>query len=184
VRRAPTPVLPFTRAVSVLGVALTLPTGLTLFLVPGGTEDYWAWKIKAAPAAAFLGAGYVGAALALAAAARARVWRKARVVAVVAFALTSLVLLVTALNTAPFAFGAGGLTELVSWIWLAVYVLLPPLVLLAFLLQERGGGAQEYTLEAPALHATRIAFGALGYVLGALGIALLVDWHGLITPTA
>ena len=178
-RRPPTPVLPFTRVVFGLGVCLTAITGPALFLVPARTASYWAWTIKASPTAAFLGAGYVGAAVALAAAARARSWRYARVVAVVAFALTSLALLETLLNREPFDFGAGGLTEVVAWIWLAVYGVLPPLVLAAFVLQERAGGAHEYDVELPALRATRLAFGVAGGALAAVGVALLVDWQSL-----
>jgi hypothetical protein len=175
----PTAVLPFTRAVFILGVCLTSATGLTLFLVPGRTADYWAWTIKAPPTAAFFGAGYLGAAVALAVAARARGWPRARIVAVVAFTLTSLALLVTALNTEPFAFHSGGAREVVAWIWLVVYAVLPPLALTAFVLQERAGGAHEYAVDTPALPVTRRAFAVAGAALGALGIALLLNWEWL-----
>jgi hypothetical protein len=177
---APTAVLPFTRAVFVLGVCLTVATGFALFLVPGRTADYWAWTIKAPPSAAFFGAGYIGAAFVLAAGARARTWTQARIVAVLAFSLTSLALLVTLRNTGPFAFEAGGVGEAVAWIWLAVYVLLPPLVLIAFVLQERAGGAHEYA-DATATPATRIVFTSLGTALAVVGVGLLVDWGWLTT---
>jgi hypothetical protein len=162
-----------------LGVCLTAITGPTLFLVPARTADYWAWTINASPTAAFFGAGYVGAAIALAAAARARSWRSARVVAIVAFALTSLALLATVLNREPFDFGAGGLTEVVAWIWVVVYGVLPPLALAAFVLQERAGGVHEYQVDLPALGATRLALGVAGGALAALGVGLLVGWHWL-----
>ncbi|MGH3129295.1 MAG: hypothetical protein ACRDNX_00600 [Gaiellaceae bacterium] len=177
--RAPTPVLPFTRVVFAFGVCLTVATGPALLLAPHRTADYWAWTINASPTSAFFGAGYVGAAVALGAAARAPMWRQARVVAVVAFTLTSLALLETLLNLEPFAFGAGGLTEAVAWIWLAVYGVLPPLALTAYVLQERAGGAHEYDVEAPALRATRIALGAAGAALAVVGGALLADWEWL-----
>jgi hypothetical protein len=179
VRRPPTPVLRFTRAVFAFGVCLTAVTGPTLLLAPARTADYWAWTIKAPPTAAFFGAGYVGAAVALGAAARARAWQQARVVVVVAFTLTSLALLETLSDRAPFAFGAGGLTETVAWIWLVVYGILPPLALTAYVLQERAGGAQEYAVEAPGLRTTRIALGAAGAALAAVGVALLADWDWL-----
>jgi hypothetical protein len=179
VRLPPTPVLRFTRAVFVFGVCLTALTGPTLLLAPASTADYWAWTIKAPPTAAFFGAGYVGAAVALGAAARARAWPQARVVAVVAFTLTSLAVLETLLNREPFAFGAGGLTEAVAWIWLTVYSVLPPLAITAYVLQERAGGAREYDVEAPALGTTRIVLGAAGAALAAVGVALLADWGWL-----
>jgi len=57
--------------VFVAGVCLTVGTGVGLFVVPGRTEHYWAWTIKAPLSAAFFGAGYLGAAVALFLAARA-----------------------------------------------------------------------------------------------------------------
>ncbi len=79
--------------------------------------------------AAFFGAGYLSAAVALGFAARAPSWERARIVAVAAFTLTTLALVATLLEWDTFAFGAGGLTEAVAWIWFAVYVALPPAVL-------------------------------------------------------
>jgi hypothetical protein len=101
------------------------------------------------------------------------------VVAVAALTLTSLSLLATLRNLEPFAFGEGGLTEAVAWIWLAVYVLLPPLVLTAFVRQEQRGGRREYETEAPALWATRLLLSGAGALVGALGIGLLADWDWL-----
>src|SRR3954462_14718125 len=135
-----TPVLPFTRGVFVLGVLLTAGTGIGLFLVPTRTSAYWAWTIASPLTASFFGAGYVGAAVALGLAARDGTWRTTRAVAIAALVLTSLALLATALNTGPFAFHTGGLTEAVAWIWLAVYVALPPLLATAFVLEERRRG--------------------------------------------
>jgi hypothetical protein len=165
----------FTRAVFIAGVCLTAGTGVALFAAPGGTADYWAWTIKAPLSAAFFGAGYIGAAVALALAVGTREWRRARIVAVLAFTLTSLALLDTLRDTAPFAFRAGGVIEAVAWIWLVVYVALPPLLLVAFVRQERAGGAREYGLEYPALAVSRVVLGVAGAVVAAIGIALLAD---------
>ncbi len=163
--------LPFTRGVFALGFCLTVGTGIGLFAFPDRTDDYWAWTIAAAPSAAFFGAGYIGAAVALVLAAAAKEWRDARIVAVAAFTLTSTVLVVTLLNLDPFALGEGGLVEVVAWIWLGVYVLLPPLVLTAFVLQERAGAADPGAVIA--LPASRLAIGGAGVVLAAVGVPLL-----------
>jgi hypothetical protein len=168
-------VRPLTRAIFVLGVCLTAGTGAVLFLVPDRTDEYWAWPIAAEPTAAFLGAGFLGAAVSLALAAREAAWQRARLVAVLAFALTSLALLVTLVNLEPFALDAGGLTGVVAWIWLAVYVALPPLVLVAFLRQERAGGRLEYG-GTPARRSVRVGAGVVGVILAAVGIALLAGW--------
>lgn len=161
-------------------MCLTAGTGVALFAWPDRTADYWAWTIKASPTAAFFGAGYLGAAIILGLAAVSDEWRRVRVVAVAAFTLTSLALFVSLQNLETFAFGEGGLTETVAWVWLAVYALLPPLVLAAFALQERAGGAREGDVDAPALGATRVAFAAAGALLGALGVGLLAGWDWLV----
>lgn len=175
-----TPVLPLTRAVFVAGFCLTAGTGLGLYAFPTRNHEFWAWTIKAPLSAAFFGAGYLGAAVALLLAARTREWQRARVVAVAALTLTTLALLATLLDAGTFAFGEGGLREAVAWIWLAVYVALPPAVLAAFVVQERLGGAAEYDPGVPALGATRVAFGVAGAVLGVLGLALLANWEWLM----
>ncbi len=172
-RRAPTPTGALARGVFTAGVCLTLGTGAALVAAPGRTAGYWAWAIKAPPTAAFIGAGYLGAAASLALAARARDWAQARLVAVLAFVLTSLALAGTVRNLTPFAFGDGGLREAVAWIWLAVYVVLPPVVLLTFLERERAGGRREYGLEQPARTGSRLVLGAAGVVIGAIGALLI-----------
>jgi hypothetical protein len=163
----------------VAGFCLTIGTGIGLYAVPDRTADYWAWTIKAPLTAAFFGAGYLSAALALGLAARSRTWEHARIVAVAAFTLTSLALVATLLELDTFAFGEGGLTEAVAWIWLAVYIALPPAVLVAFMRQERcDRGEAEETSQA--LPASRLACSVVGAVLAALGIGLFVDWSWLV----
>jgi hypothetical protein len=175
-----TPLLRYTRAVYALGVCLTLGTGIGLFAFPGRTHDYWAWTIKAPLTATFFGAGYTGAAVSLALAARSREWERTRVVAVAALTLTSLTLWSTVRDTGTFAFGDGGLPAAVAWIWLAVYVALPPLLIVAFVLQERAAGKRNGTRELSALPAMRACIGGAGAVLAAIGLALVAGWDRLI----
>jgi hypothetical protein len=173
------PVLPFTRAVFMVGVCLTAGTGIGLFSVPDRTADYWAWTIKAPLSAAFFGAGYVGAAISFALAARTRDWQRTRAVLLAALTLTSLALVATLRHLGTFAFDDGGLPEAVAWIWVAVYVALPPLLLAAFVQQERAGGSREYGGGLPALAATRLALGGAGIGFGVLGVGLLAEWSAL-----
>jgi len=173
-----TPLRRSTRIVFVAGVCLTAGTGVGLYALPDRTADFWAWEIKAPLTAALFGAGYIGASVSLALASLSGAWERARVVAVAAFTLTSLALLATLLDLGPFAFGKGGVTEAVAWIWLAVYIALPAAVLAAFLLQERRArGAPEQDVVAHP--ATRALFGAAGLGLGVVGIGLLADWSRL-----
>ncbi len=170
-----THVLPFTRTVFMVGICLTIGTGIGLVALPDRTADYWAWTIKAPLSAAFFGAGYIGAAISFALAARTRDWQRTRTVLLAALALTSVALFATLRHLDTFAFRDGGLPEAVAWIWLAVYVALPPLVLAAFLLQERAGGSREYGTLTAALPATRIALGGAGLALAVIGIGLLAE---------
>jgi hypothetical protein len=173
-----TPILPFTRAVFVLGACLTIGTGIGLFVAPHRTADFWAWEIRSPLSAAFFGAGYIGAAVSLTLAARARDWRCARVVAVAALTLTTLALLATLLHPGPFAFGEGGLAGVAAVIWLVVYVALPLAVLLALAMQRRDR-VPERQPPASALPATRLILGAIGALLGLYGIGLLAGLDGL-----
>jgi hypothetical protein len=169
-----TPVLPQTRLLLLAGTTLTAGTGAALVLFPDRTDDFWAWPIAAAPSAAFLGAGYVGAAVSLALAAREREWVNARLIALLAFVLTTTALLVTLRDLAPFELGTRGLEGVIAWTWLAVYVALPPLALAAFVRQERAGGGREYDSE-PARAAIRLGAGATGLAVGLYGLGLLLD---------
>ena len=173
-----TPVLRQTRALFALATVLTAGAGLALLLFPGRTDDFWAWPIAAPPTAAFIGAGYFGAAVSLALAAREQAWANARLIAVLALTLTTVSLLVTLRDLSPFEFGTDGVEGVLAWAWLAVYVTLPPLVLAAVVRQERAGGRGEYDAE-PARSAIRLGLGAAGVLVGAYGIGLLLDWNAL-----
>jgi hypothetical protein len=175
-----TPVLPQTRFLFAAGTALTAGTGVALVLFPGDTDEFWAWPIAAAPSAAFLGAGYVGAAVSLALAARERTWANARLIAVLAFVLTTTVLLVTLRDLAPFELGTRGPQGVIAWTWLAVYAALPPLALAAVVRQERAGGRSEYGTE-PARTAIRLGVGASGLTVALCGLSLLLDLQALVT---
>jgi hypothetical protein len=176
---APSPVGRLARATFGAGFCLTIGTGATLWAVPTRTADYWAWTIGAPLTAAFFGAGYLGAAVSLFLAAREAAWPRARIVAVLAFSLTTLALLDTLRALSQFAFRDGGGVALVAWIWLAVYVALPPLVLAAFVVQERAGGAREYGRDRPALRSTRLVLGVAGAGLAAIGVGLEAGWGWL-----
>lgn len=174
-----TPLLRYTRLVFVGGFCLTIGTGINLYAVPDRTASYWAWTIKSPLTAAFFGAGYLSAACALGLSARAASWERTRTVAVVAFTLTSLALVATLLDTGTFAFGNGGLTEAVAWFWLTVYVVLPPAVLVAFVLQERR--IRDEAPDLPALRASRLGCGVAGALLALLGMGLFAHWGWLVS---
>jgi hypothetical protein len=178
---APDPLLQLTRVLLVVGILLTAGTGIGLWLLPGNTADFWAWTIGAAPSASFLGAGYVGAAVSLALALREKRWRRARASVVSALAFTTLALAVTARHSEPFEWGAdaAALPRASAWTWLAVYVLLPPVALVALVLQDRR--ATPLPRAAPLGRVTTAALLLGGAGLGAVGLLLLAEWGRMLS---
>lgn len=170
---------PLTRGVLATGVALTLGTGLGLWLVPGETAAYWAWEIRAPLSAAFLGAGYLGAAVSLALALRSRRGTWARASLVSALVLTALALLATVRHADTFLLGRGDpLPRAVAWIWLVVYVALPPLAALALVVQE--GRRPPPPRERPLARGELLALGLAGLALAVPGALLIAGWGRLV----
>lgn len=168
-----------TRALLAAGVALTAGTGAGLWLLPGRTEDYWAWPIRAPLSAAFLGAGFAGAAVSLGLAlARCRP-PAARTVLAAAATLTALSLAVTVRHRDDLRFEDGAsLPGLVAWTWLVVYVALPPLAVAALAAETRRGIAAPGRL--PLLPGERALLAGAGALLAAGGAALLAEWDGAL----
>lgn len=165
------------RVVAIVAIGLTLSTGLGLWLLPGDTETYWAWVIRAPLSAAFLGAGYVGAATSFYFALSAGRWSLARTSYVSALALTTLALVATARSADTFLLGAGpALPRVVAWIWLIVYVALPPLVVAVIVVQQRRGASVPRAAPLSLISTIVLAVGSIG--LAALGLVLFVPVGG------
>jgi hypothetical protein len=174
------PLRQVTRLVLGLGVGLTVGTGVGLWLLPRSTETFWAWVIKAPLSAAFLGAGYAGAAVSLFLALRSGRWALARSSLLSAFVLTTIALVATVRYRDTFLLGGGdALPRTIAWVWLVVYVALPPLVLLSFAAQQRAGGARE-PRTTPLAPASAAALALAGVAVGVPGILLLAGWDTLV----
>lgn len=162
------PLLRITR----LGVAallvLALANGLFLYLAPGRAEADYAWAIRPAINAACIGAGYLAGCVATALVVfGARFWRSLRILPLALVVLAVTVLSATLIHEDRFFWDYS-----LTWLWTAVYVVVPPLVLVFWRLQERAEGP------APAadrrLGALRARSAVLGAVLGAVGAGLFV----------
>jgi hypothetical protein len=179
-----------TRTVLAVGTALTAGTGVGLWLLARETADYWAWTIGAPPSAAFLGAGFAGAAVSLVLALRSRRGACARPVLVSAVTFTTLALAITLRHVHELKLGEGAaLPRSVAWVWLVVYVALPPFALASLALELRGGEREPRAL--PLLAGERIALGALGGALGVLALPLVAEqqdtldvWPWPLSPLA
>jgi hypothetical protein len=120
---------------------LVLLAGLQLFVFTGRTGTFFAWTIANPLAAAFLGGGYWASVSIEALAGRQAVWANARIAVPTVFVFTVLTLVATLLHLGQFHLGsqfAAG-TRIVTWAWLAIYVLVPLLMLIVLTVQARRG---------------------------------------------
>jgi hypothetical protein len=122
---------------------LVLLAGFQLFIFTGRTGTFFAWTIANPLAAAFLGGGYWASVSIEALAGRQTVWANARIAVPTVFVFTVLTLAATLMHLGQFHLGshfpAG--TRIVTWAWIAIYVLVPLLMLIVAAVQARTPGA-------------------------------------------
>ena len=126
----------------VAGVLVFL-AGVQLFVFSERTERYFAWTVDPPLTAAFLGASYWAAVAFEWQAARARLWAHARIAVPAVFVFTALTLVVTLVHIENFHLGtefeAG--TRAVTWAWIAVYSVVPLLMVVITVTQTRDVGS-------------------------------------------
>jgi hypothetical protein len=157
-----------------IAAVLVFLVGITLFVLTEQTDRYFAWTIASPLTAAFLGAAYWSSALLEVLAARERLWANARPAVPAVIIFTILTLVVTLIHVDKFHFGAPELiTRAGTWFWLAVYAVVP-VVMLAFLFQQQSlpGKQPEVALPMPAW--MRVLLMLIAAVLLAFGVALLL----------
>jgi hypothetical protein len=121
---------------------LVLLAGFQLFVFTGRTGTFFAWTIVNPLAAAFLGGGYWASVCIEALAGRQTVWANARIAVPTVFVFTVLTLAASLMHLGQFHLGshfAAG-TRIVAWAWLAIYVLVPLLMLIVLVVQARTPG--------------------------------------------
>ena len=168
---------------------LVFAAGVPLFLGSTQTARYFAWTIKSPLTAAFLGANYWAAIVLEVLAGRQRVWARVRVAFVPVFVFTLVTLVVTLVHIDRFHLHGGAfVTRLSTWLWLAIYVVVPPAMIVLGLRQLRVPGVdRERSHRFPVVF--RRAVAAEAVVLTGLGAALLVApvptaaiWPWALTP--
>jgi len=112
--------------------------GVQLFILSEQTDTYFAWTIPLPLTAAFMGAGY-WAAIAHAFATSLRTNReRIRVALPAAFTATTLLLITTLLHLDQFHLNSPAfITRFVTWVWILVYVVTPPIFLYFLVTQFR-----------------------------------------------
>jgi hypothetical protein len=130
------------RRLLLAAAVLVLLAGFQLFVFTGRTGTFFAWTIADPLAAAFLGAGYWASVSIEAFAGRQTAWANARIAVPAVFVFTVLTLAATLMHLGQFhldgTFGTG--TRIVTVAWIAIYVLVPVLMLIVLVVQARTPG--------------------------------------------
>ncbi|MFC7403683.1 hypothetical protein [Georgenia alba] len=168
---------PSMRRLLYVAAVLVFLAGLQLFVFPLRTADWFAWTIDPPMTAVFLGAAYWSSAVLEVAGARSARWSRARLSVWTVFVFTTLTLAVTLLHLDRFHLSAEHPlgARVVTWCWLAIYVVVPMAMLVIARLQTRPRRAPR-TSEAAARAlpvGLRLLLVALAVVLLLAGVALL-----------
>jgi hypothetical protein len=136
------PLLPGMRRLLYVAAVLVLLAGLQLFVLTEHTAGYFAWTIRNPLAAAFLGAGYWASVSFEALAARQRIWANARIAVPTVLVFTVLTFVATLGHLELFHLGSqfATSTRIVTWAWIAIYAVVPVLMLIILAVQLRTPG--------------------------------------------
>lgn len=132
------------RRILLLAGGLVFLAGFQLFVLTEQTEHYFAWTIQPPITAAFLGAAYWASCALEVLASRERWWDRARIAVPTVLVFTITTLVVTLLHIDRFHFNSSEpIAVFASWFWLAIYALVPPLLLVFLYRQLRVPGNDE-----------------------------------------
>jgi hypothetical protein len=162
---------------------LTAIFGPALVLFPESTHAYWAWEIKPAMSAVWLGAAYTFGAIALATMLVVGRWRAAIVPVVGTWAFAIVALAATLLHHDRFFHGT-----LNYYVWLAIYLILPiALPLIWWLNRGRDPGPQPDDMLIP--ESLRLVAATVGGILALVSVLMVVSpstaagfWPWQLTP--
>jgi hypothetical protein len=180
---------PMMRRMLLVASLLVFLVGIQLFILTEQTDRFFAWTIASPLTAAFLGAAYWASFAIELAAARQRTWARARIAVPSVVIFTGLTLVVTLMHLDRFHFGdPDPLTRFAAWVWLSVYVVVPPLLLVLLAGQLRAPGIDMPRI-APLPAWVLIVLGAHAALLTIIGAALLIApvaaaplWPWALTP--
>jgi hypothetical protein len=153
---------------------LVFLAGFQLFVLTEQTQHYFAWTIQSPITAAFLGAAYWASFVLEVLASREKWWDRTRIAIPTVLVFTTITLLTTLLHVDRFHFNSTEpIAVFASWFWLAIYALVPPLLLVFLYRQLRATGNDEPRLRPLPLW-LRSLLGIQGVVLFGIGIPLFL----------
>lgn len=168
---------------------LVLLAGFQLFVLSDFTNLYFAWTIQPSLTAAFLGGGYFASAILEFLSSRKNHWGEGRIAVPAVFTFTTLTLLATLLHLNRFHFYSRLIfAQSAAWFWLAIYAIVPPVMLVMWVRQRRATGEDpERTFKLPRF--LRAVLLAQGVASIAWGMGLFVSpamfagyWPWALTP--
>ena len=177
------------RAIFWISLFFVFVAGIQLFGLSGSTDDWFAWTIQPPLTAAFLGAFYLASCLINIGGLRQREWDRAGVPILGVIAFVWAMLVATLLDLDKFHLDDDDLIPaFAAWVWLAVYVLEPPLLVWLYVRQLRApGGTGPCDADLPPWF--RYYWIALGSVLVVAGATLFIApgssdqlWAWTLTP--
>ena len=183
------PLVPGMRRLLFTASVLVLLAGLQLFVFTGRTGHFFAFTIANPLAAAFLGAAYWASVAIEALAGRQALWANARIAVPAVLVFTVLTLTVTLTHLGQLHLGArfAAGTQIITVAWIAIYLLVPALMLILLAVQARTPGAEPPRPALPRWLCVVLAAQAI--VLLGLGTALFAApaqasplWPWQLTP--
>jgi hypothetical protein len=168
----------------VLVLPLLFIAGIQLFILSAQTETYFAWTFAMPVSAAFLGAGYWSAMFHAYTGARAKAWAYVRTSMPAALTATGLLTITTFLHLDKFHFGSPlFITRFVTWVWIVVYVVVPPILAIAWIIQSRLPGAHARAQNPlPTWMRAGFAFLAAFALFSGLGLFLIPGMMSVLWP--
>lgn len=171
-----------------VGSVLVTAAAIQLFVLTDATDRFFAWTIAPGLSAAFLGAFYFTALVLAAGSATQTEWVRARVGVFGVWLFVTLTLIATLLHLDKFHFHDPSVVARgAAWLWTIIYVVEPPAVLAAIVVQLRAPG-RDRPRRRPLPVWYRGALVAQSIALLAVGIWLFVApssvpwWPWTLTP--
>lgn len=187
---APTQYRPLTRNLHIwflIDCLLLALSGIQLFILSDYTDSYFAWTIMPPLTAAFLGASYLGSLPLIFLSSRRKFWAGARLAVFGVLVFTIVTLIATLLHLDRFHLSSPEpLARFAAWVWLLIYVLVPPSLIVLTIQQLRIPGIDP-PRTAPLAGWFRIALAAQAAIMLALGTILFlfplaIPWPWTLTP--
>jgi hypothetical protein len=174
----------YTRVLAAIILPFLAAAVVLLYLLPGKTDETFAWTIQPPLSAMFLGCAYIGGIVFFVHVLRSARWHRVKYGFPAVLVFATLLSIATFLHWERFHFGH------ISFVtWLTLYVTTPVLVLAAILLNWRADRGAMDERDYAIRRAPRVVIALVGIVAFACGLALFVDpaplvdaWGWQLTP--